>query len=308
MTRLGSTTAAATVLVAAAVFFLPASDALGVLDSTPPTGAVAGVRSPAAGTLGLLLYATDTGLGLAGAEASLDERTPTFVRLGGASCPEHPSDCPKTVSAIPLSVDTRPEPDGPHQLRVRVTDAAGNTATLVDRAIVVRNAATVTGGIATVRLGITAGRSGGGGVPGSASRRRRRSAPCRSPQLKMRLARKPLWRTRPGRLPVLRFGLRHPYRGRLTCRLSGRRVSAPNGTAVQVIYRIWRRTTFKRRKGPVRRVRKGAIGVRGGRLGVRLGFPTGRTIIFRYRSPNGELARAKLRIAVARPDPPRRRR
>jgi len=38
---------------------------------------------------------------------------------------------------------------------------------------------------------------------------------------------------------------------------------------------------------------------------VRVGFVSGRTIIFRYFSPSGGVARSKLRIAVARTDPPR---
>jgi hypothetical protein len=52
-------------------------------------------------------------------------------------------------------------------------------------------------------------------------------------------------------------------------------------------------------------VRKGAIRVKDGRLRVRLGFLSGRTIVFRYVSPENEKARTKLRIAVARTDPPR---
>ncbi len=312
MTRLGNTTAAATVLVAAAVFLsAPARAGSAGLDATPPSGAVGGVGSPAAGTLQLLLWASDTGLGLANAEASLDEHT-TFVRLGSGACPEHPSggepppgaECPESVAGVPLSLDTRTVADGPHRLLVRVTDAAGNTATLVDRTIVVRNAATVTGTSATATIGIDGlgpgGSSGGGRPPSPPGKGHGR---CRAPKLKMRLARKPLWRTRPRHVPVLRFGRRYPFRGRLTCLVSGRRVSAPDGTAVGVFYRVWRRS-FDRHRGPVRAVRRGTIKVRRGRLGVKLGFRSGRTILFRYRAPDGETARASLRIAI----PPRTRR
>jgi hypothetical protein len=330
-THLGIKTATATVLVAVAVFFPPPALAgdvsaatLGVPDSTPPTGAVGGVRSPAAGILDLRLDATDAGTGLAAAAASLDGGPASNVRLGTGSCPEHPApgsepppgaECPESVSGVPLPIDTRSVPDGPHVLRVVVTDAAGNTAMLVERTITVRNAPPAGSGTsATVTVGVASKSpsGGGGGRSGGGSSSSLPPSPppqgtsqCRSPQLKMRLAVKPLWRTRPGKLPVLRFGVRHPYRGQLTCRVGGRRVAAAVGTPVHVVYRIWRNTTFKRHKGPVRRVRKTPIETqRGGRLAVRLGFPTGRTIIFSYRSSNGELARVKLRIAVARPDPP----
>jgi len=37
-----------------------------------------------------------------------------------------------------------------------------------------------------------------------------------------------------------------------------------------------------------------------------VGFVSGRTIIFRYFSPGGGVARFKLRVAIARTDPPRR--
>lgn len=314
MTRL-SHTAAATVLVAAAAFLLhvPAGAADPAPDTTAPTGAVGGVRNPASGTLGLQLYASDAGVGLANAEATLDGQS-AFDRLGSGACPEHPTsepppsvECPESVSAVPLSLDTRAIADGSHRLVVRVTDAAANTATLLDQMIVVKNTPPVTGSSASVTVGIAslgagASSSAGGSLPPSPPSKG--SGRCRGPKLEMHLAHRPLWRTRPGRLPVLRFAHRYPYRGRLTCLVSGRRVSAPDGTAVHLTYRIWRRT-FGHRKRPLR-VRKGAIRVRKGHLGVRLAFSTGRTLVFSYRDPGGATARAKLRIAIARTDPPRK--
>jgi hypothetical protein len=310
MTRLRNTAAAATALVAAAAFLLLApARAQSPPDGSPPSGALAGLRSPASSTLQLLLYASDSGVGLANAEATLDDQS-AFARLGTGSCPEHPSpgssaepppgECPASVSAVPLALDTGSVADGSHQLTVRVTDAAANTATLVDRTIAVRNAVPVTGSVASVTIGVaskSAGDSGGGGGKGGGR------PPCRQPKLRMRLAQRPLWRTRPGRLPVLRFRRLHLYRGHLSCILDGKRVSAPDGARVEIFYRIWRRS-FRKRRGPIT-VKKGAIGVRDGRLQVRLGFLSGRTIIFRYRSPGGGEARSKLRIAIARTDPPR---
>ena len=284
------------------------SVALGVLDSAPPVGVVDGVQSPVAGTLRVLLDASDLGLGLAGAEASIDEQTSAFVRLGGGSCPEHPSasatidlplgaDCPETVSEIPLSLDTEAVADGSHQLRVSVTDAAGNTTTLLDQTIVVDNNPAPPGSN-TVTLGIgssgssssssSSSSSGSGGVLGSSSSGL--SAACRSPMLSMKLTSKPL-RYAKHHVPVLSSGRRYVYRGQLTCLLSGHRVSAPTGTVVGVFYKIGRH--------PAQRSSRGTMTVHRGRLGAILGYKSSRTIIFRYRAGNGELVQVKIPIEIA---------
>ena len=205
---------------------------------------------------------------------------------------------------------------------MRVTDGAGNTATLVDQQIVVRNAPHATGTVASVTVGV--GNQGGsesdhpargegsqgkgkgaengkGKKKGLALKRKR----CRAPHLTMRLAKKPLWHTRPRHVPVLWYGHRYPYRGKLTCRsASGKRFLAPRGTPVDVYFRVWH-LSFKRYHGPVKfsHVRRVKVGKKG-RLKLRLGFRSGRTVLFRYHGPRKELARAKLRLAV----PPRSRR
>jgi hypothetical protein len=321
MTRPSNTAAAATALVAAAALLLAAhswaTEALGAPDATAPTGAVGGARDPAQGTLKLRLHAEDAGAGLANAEATLGGSAGAFVRLGSGACPEHPAPgtepppgaCPRSVVAFPISLDTRGVPDGSHRLTVRVSDGAANAATLYDREIVVRNALSAADTQATVTIGLTSGSpgdTGGGGNGKGGGKGGGKGAPgppCRWPRLRMRLLARPLWRTRPGRLPVLRFRRPHLYRGHLTCRVGDKRVRAPEGTPVQIFYRIWRRS-FRKRRGPIT-VRKGTIVVRDGRLQVRLGFLSGRTIIFRYGSPGGGVARSKLRIAIARTDPPR---
>jgi len=311
---------AVTALVAATAFVLLApARAAEAPDTTATTGAVSGVRSPASGTLELRLYASDVGSGLANAEAQLDGVPPVFVRLGSGSCPAHPSpgteppsgSCPKSVSGIHIVLNTQTVADGERTLRVEVTDGAGNTATLVDRTIVVRNAPrTGAGTIATVTIGITSGSEadypgkGKGSEKGKGKGLALLRKHCRKPRLRMHLARSPLWYTRPHYVPVLRFGRRYPYRGRLTCMRSGRRVSAPRGISVGVFYRVWH-LSFKRPWGPVVKLRRATLRVRkGGRLWLRLGFRSGRTLLFRYRDPGGKLAKAKLRLAV----PPRTRR
>jgi len=319
MKRLGCIAAVATALVAAAAFLLPGPGrpavALGAADGTAPSGSVGGVRSPASGNLELLLYASDTGTGLASTEATLDGAPPAVVQLGACPEPSPGPECPESVSGVVLTLDTRAVADGERPLRVRVTDGAGNTATLVDQAIVVRNAPHATGTVASVTVGV--GNQGGGESShpargegsqgkgkgaekgkgkGLALRRRR----CRAPRLRMHLARpRPQWFTRPKFVPVLRYGGHYIYRGWLTCRVRGRRVYAPRGTPVNVFYRVWE-LTFKHRRGPVRKLRKRPIKVRkGGRLRVRLGgFRSGRTLFFRYRRGR-DRTHARVRVAVA---------
>ena len=323
--------ATATTLVAVAAFLFCGSAerpafALGAAaDATPPGGSVGGVRSPASGSLELRIDAYDEGSGLAAAEATLDGGPASFLRLGSGSCPTHPAagsepppdaECPETVSGVPLALDTRAVLDGERQLRVTVTDGAGNTTTLVDETIVVDNASHETGNIATVTVGVGStgesegeepggGESNGNGHGGEGGNARSsslalRSKVCRAPRLRMRLYRpRPRWFTHPKHVPVLRFGGRYVYKGRLTCKVSGRRVSAPKGTPVNVFYRVWE-LTFKRKRGPVRKLRKRPIRVRkGGRLRVKLGgFRTGRTLYFRYRQGTA-MTKAKVRVAVA---------
>lgn len=324
ITRLSTMTAVAIALVAAAAFFAASARpavAFGAPDASPPTGTLAGLRASASGTLELQLSASDAGDGLANAEATLDTAS-AFVRLGSGSCPEHPTpgtepppgaECPASVSAVPISLDTRAVPDGSHRLIVAISDGAGNAATLADRIVVVRNAAPASGTVATLTVGVSSAgeeghpgkgkgaEKGKGKGKGLALRRKR----CRAPHLTMRLARSPLWRTRPRHVAVLRYGRRYPYKGKLTCRAaSGRRVPAPRGTPVSVYFRVWH-LSFTRRHGPVKfaRVRQVKVG-RKGSLKLMLSFRSGRTVLFGYRGPRGELARAKLRLAV----PPRTRR
>lgn len=279
---------------------------LGVLDSPPPAGTVSGVRSPVVGgtALHLLLDASDSGLGLADAEVSLDGQTETDVRLGGRSCPEHPAanatinlaygaECPRSVSGVPLSVNTGPV--GAHQLRVSVTDAAGNTTTLLEETIDVESHPAAPGSD-TLTLGVGSGSSSGAHPrkehPAKAKGKvlSYSSSGCREPMLSMRLLSKPL--SYAGHhVPVLHDG--HPYRygGRLTCMRSGKRVAAASGTALHVIYRVAGHRFESRR-----------LTVRNGRLRTRL-RPTRRTrsFLFRYRPHGDESVELRLPVNVAGP-------
>lgn len=329
MTRLNkdnTTTAAAAITTIAAAVVLCASgiahaagSPASVHDTTPPVGAVGGVQTPIApgGTLGLVLEATDTGVGLANAEASLDEQSSVFVRLGSGACPEHPSfsggtvtlpagaDCPESVYGVslPLNVGTAL---GPHQLRVRVTDAAGNVATLVDQTIVVQSPSAT--GTNKVTLGIggpgnssSGGSSGSGGVAGftasgggSSSGTTGGGGGCPSPLLTMRFASRAVRYTRRGRVPVLLYDRRYRYRGTLTCLPTGshKRVSAPDGTLVQALTVIGHR---------VLKTGRGTMTIHHGQFSAYLKYTRPVTVLFRFQEPDGELLQVKIPIQIIHP-------
>jgi hypothetical protein len=309
MMRAENITAAAIAVIAAAVLAAPCAWATGpatlsstapvAQDSSPPTGAVGGVRSPmeVGSTLSLTIDASDTGSGLESVQAAIDGST-SSVSL----CLASPAGkCPETVSDVPLSIDVGGE--GSHVLLVTVTDAAGNTATLVEKTIEVL--APVPPGSNTVTIGIsgrhggppepaeTGGEGGNGGrgeVSGTSS-----SSACRSPLLAMRLASRPLRyaEVKKRRIPVLRVRRNYTYRGRLTCLLHGRRVSAPTGTAVHVFYEIGGH--------PVRRSGRGTMVVHRGNLRAILGhsYASARTIVFSYGAIDGELVQVMIPIEIA---------
>lgn len=57
---------------------------------------------------------------------------------GGGLMFDHIQPCP-TIESVDVPVNTRPFADGSHDLQVLVTDAAGNTATVLDRTITTHN-------------------------------------------------------------------------------------------------------------------------------------------------------------------------
>lgn len=298
--RLRSITAVAAFMVVAAVLvtssaqatmtFRSSSITLGVQDSTP-SGAVGEVQSPAeaGSTLSLTIDASDTGSGLASAQASIDGNTASV-----SLCSSPP--CPQAVSNIPLSIDVGGA--GSHVLLVTVTDAVGNTGTLLEAPIEVLDP--VPSGGNTVTVGISAMHEGPPVEPPEepAHKHPLKEPPprvppvCPSPMLEMRLASTPLGYTRKG-VPVLRRGRRYRFTGRLTCLHGRRRASAPDGTPVRVLYKVGRRTF---------RAGRGTMLVHGGSLSVMLGFKSTRTIIFRYSQAGGEDVEVRIRMAIARRD------
>jgi hypothetical protein len=273
--------------------------ALDVDDSQSPTGAVGGFRSPASGTLLLAIAASDEGVGLASATATVDGATAATVRLGAQSCDDLSTTdpavdlpaggaCPATVSAIPLPVDLTPYAVGRHQLQVRVADAVGNSSVILDEAFDVAGPPPVY----TPSVSLQIGNGGDPADSGSAALPSQKVVPvCLVPRLSMALDQRPL-RVTPAGVPVLRAGRRYRFRGRLTCRVKAGRRSAPIGVPVSLVSR----------RGPGGRLvasKTGVVTRRTGRLTLIMSYRSSREMMFRYRSADGTSTYVQIAIVVA---------
>jgi hypothetical protein len=288
--RLVTFLALATVLVLA-----PAANAA-VVDTQAPTGAVGGVRSQAAGVLELTVLGRDDGIGLSRAAVTIDGIALDAAPFGDGTCVELPDDaagtgCP-AVSTATLHAPTTGFADGPHRLIVTARDAAGNVATLVDQTVTVantppKNNSTVTVSVGSGRIRAPSGGTPGGGPVGGEEER------CAAPRLEVFLASRPL-RIRKG-LPVLAAGHKYRWRGKLTCRIAGKRRPAPRGTVVQL------RSIVRGRVIGTRRLEVG----RRGKLSVRLALRSSRVLVFRFAGSDGDVVRVRVRVRVVRPRPRR---
>lgn len=276
---------------------------LRVSDDVVPRASVGGLVSPAAGSLSLVVHASDVGTGLASATVGVDGVTVATSAL----CDElTPGDgqvdlaltalCPAGAD-VSLPIDTTKYADGEHRVQVVVRDVAGNTTVALDQAILVRNAPVTTTTSITVGVGSGdgagsvdgAGDGGSGGSTGGASSGGGTAAvACAKPKLSMMLAQKPL-RTVKGK-PVLRRGHRYRFTGRLTCLRGTRRVSAARGTKIELLNVIGKRTVGK----------SGTTVRTGGQITILLAYPSSRTIEFRYRSADGSTSRVRIPVTVAR--------
>lgn len=114
--------------------------AVGLKDSAPPS--VAGVQilddGLTSGILRLRFDAADAGGGLYRALIKVDGVVTGTVPLGGGDCTDAapadadpyqfvvPVPCPPLVTGVPIAIDARALPPGPHTVQVEVEDAAGN--------------------------------------------------------------------------------------------------------------------------------------------------------------------------------------
>jgi len=250
------------------------------------SGAVGGVRDPAAGTLRLSVHAVETdGIGLRRATVLLGGNILDNQYFADPDCV--PGVCP-TVATVDLAVPTGAIPDGPARLEVTVEDAAGTVTHVVDQTVTVTNKPVVSNPTVVVSVGggaknPQAGPGGPGGPAGPSD-----TSGCASPRLSMFLAQRPL-RIKRG-VPVLAAGRKYRFRGRLTCVIQGRRKAAPRGTLVQVRDRRNGRTIER----PAARVKTG------GAVVAKLAHRRSCTVVFRVRGAGGHLVSVRIPIRVVR--------
>jgi hypothetical protein len=255
--------------------------------------------------------ATDVGAGLQRAEAWIDGQLAAVGTYGDGSCKDlTPNDaqvdlrwganCPLS-DVITLRFDSTLYPDGPHRLDVKVFDIAGNEFDSPldglgpNHTFTITNHPVTCGNPCDRPLNIGSGstpqqngsgnnnnNNGSGGVAGVSA------TSCPSPKLSMELSQKPL-RISHG-VPVLKYGKRYRFRGRLTCVVNHKRVSAAKSTRIDLLNKVGKKT-----------VTKGGTTVRhSGRITIILAYKSSRTLTFRYTNPDGKRSQVKIRIKVAK--------
>jgi hypothetical protein len=272
-------------------------------DSAAPTQAVGAYRSPAAGTLDLDVAGTDNGLGLDHSYAYVQGNGVGTVRVAsanfaGTNCTDLTPATPTVDLArdaqcvqnghVELKVDTTQFPDADYNLIVETYDIAGNRTTSVQPLTIWNHppigspTQTLTIGTSSPTLLPSGGTAGGaGGVAGASA------TSCTSPKLSMFLSQKPLRVSH--NVPVLKYGKRYRFNGRLTCVIKGKRQSAPKRTRIDLRNVIGKKTYIK-----------GGTTVREkGRITIILAYKSSRTLIFRFVNTNGKVSQVKIKIKVA---------
>jgi hypothetical protein len=293
-----------------------------VQDTTPPRGAVGGWRNPASDPppgvfpqpfppFTLNVQAGDVGIGLESATAYLDGIPVITKQYGDAACrelsPESGQiDLPFGAvaqndtnassvgcfghGAVDLPVNTRAVPNGNHTISVTVRDWAGNTTTLMDNVpteilndpyLGTSSQQLSIGTSGTTTPNATTNASGSsGGVAGASAQS------CRSPRLSFSLSNKPM-RISKG-VPVLQYGKRYRFNGRLTCVINGKRKSAPKRARVDILNKVGKKTYEK----------AGTTVRDSGKLTVILSYKSSRTITFRFTNTDGQRSTVSIKVKV----------
>jgi hypothetical protein len=254
------------------------------------TAAVGGVRDPAAGKLELWVQASERdGNGLRSARAVLDGQPLDEGFFDEPGCAA--GECPQ-VGGVALSLPTTAVSDGERRLEVIVEDGAGANQHVLDRSITVAN--TPIPWTSTVTVGVGSGGTepgppgGGGGGGGGGGPTPPGATGCVAPQLSAFLAQRPLRFRRS--VPVLAAGRRYRFEGRLTCRINGRRRSAPRGTTVELLHV---------RRG--RTVAEVTLRVRSrGEIVARVRLRRSRTLVFRFQTEGGRPVQVRIPVRVVR--------
>jgi hypothetical protein len=282
---------------------------LQVTDTIKPQFAVGGWSSPFANPRDakpendyreLDIAATDGGTGLRYAEAWLAGMAPVRAPFEGANNCEDltpgdesidlksNNDCMRVGHARP-KINTKLVEDSPHQvLTVKVVDWAGNESItqlpteVLNKIDLGTHTQTLSIGTSGLQENPSPNNGNSGGVGGATS------SSCRSPRLSFSLDQKPM-RVSKG-VPVLQYGKRYRFTGRLTCVVNGKRRSAPKRTRVDIFNKIGKKTYDKR----------GTTVGASGRLRIILSYKSSRTIIFRHTNANGQRSQVSIKVKVER--------
>jgi hypothetical protein len=279
-----------------------------VIDAKAPKAAVGGFRSPASGTLELDFAASDEGLGLAYAEAGIvgqpmkreyfNTACRDLTEGGNIDLPlaavETDGPCEK-VARKTVSVDTTSVADGDQKIAWRVVDLAGNvwpaagteptSFSVLNNVNLGTNTQTLnigTSGTTTPAANNNTPNAGAGGVAGTTSQN------CRSPRLSFSLSNKPMRVTKG--VPVLQYGKRYRFNGRLTCVINGKRKSAPKRTRVDILNKVGSKNLEK----------AGTTVADNGKLTVILAYRSSRTITFRFTNSDGQRSQVSIKVLVAK--------
>jgi hypothetical protein len=192
-------------------------------------------------------------------------------------------------ASAPVEVDTTGLPNGDgYTLNYRVTDWAGNEYTET-KPLSINNNPYLGTSTQTLSIGTSGtttpnannnNNGGSGGVAGATAQS------CRSPRLSFSLSQKPL-RISNG-VPVLQYGKRYRFNGRLTCVINGKRKAAPKRARVDIINKLGKKT-----------VEKAGTTVRDkGRLTVILSYKSSRTISFRFTNSDGQRSTVTIKVKI----------
>jgi hypothetical protein len=273
---------------------------ISVSDTTAPTFAVGGSRSPVAGDMVLDIRANDGGVGLRYAQAFLlQAQEPIQKSFTATNCADMTpddavvdlplvNDC-KHVDNIGITVPTAGVADGYYTLVVRVADWAGNVGEQTST-VEVNNNVNLGKASQTLSIGtsdntppnVVANTNNGGktGVAGQSSQN------CTTPRLSFSLSQKPS-RISKG-VPVLVAGKRYRFNGRLTCVINKKRRSAPKGARVELMNKIGKKTYTK----------TGTTVRSDGKLTIILSYKTSRTLIFRFTNSDGKRSQVSIKVKV----------
>jgi hypothetical protein len=275
------------------------SVAMKVSDTDAPHVAVGGYQSPADKDLKLDFAGTDIGTGLRTAEAWITGQGVARADFPGTNCRDlTPNDATVDMpldakcafaehAYLTVPVTGLTNGDG-YTLNYRVTDWAGNEYTeskplsINVNPYLGTNSQTLSIGTSgtTTPNANNNNNGGSGGVAGASAQS------CRSPRLSFSLSNKPM-RISKG-VPVLQYGKRYRFNGRLTCVINGKRKSAPKRARVDILNKVGKKT-----------IEKAGTTVRDkGRLTVILSYKSSRSISFRFTNSDGQRSTVTIKIKV----------